>query len=86
MLTLGRERQFYNEYIELIKKPHAEALKGANIAAFAFGFSQGSIFLIYALAFYFGSRLIIWGTNSPGDVMSALFAVVFTAMYALLLM
>jgi hypothetical protein len=56
--------------------------QAANYAAFAFGFSQGSIFLIYALAFYFGAKLIVWGTNTPLEILSALFAVIFTAMYS----
>jgi ABC-type multidrug transport system fused ATPase/permease subunit len=85
VLTLGRERQFHDDYLELIKIPHSNALKAANAAAFFYGFSQGSIFLIYALAFYFGARLIVWGTNTPTEILSALFAVIFTAMYALYL-
>jgi ABC-type multidrug transport system fused ATPase/permease subunit len=82
VLTLGRERQFHDDYLEKIKIPHANALKAANYAAFAFGFSQGSIYFIYALAFYFGARLIVWGSNSPTEILSALFAVIFTAMSA----
>lgn len=82
VLTLGKEEEFNNAYEEQIKEPHRNAIKGANLAAFGFGFSQGAVFLIYALAFYYASRLIIWDLYKPVDVLKVMFAIIFTAMSA----
>jgi len=82
VLTLGKEKLFHQKYLDEIRLPHMQALKGANLASFGFGFSQGVIFMVYALAFYFGSRLIIWDRRTPEDVLKVMFAIIFTAMTA----
>jgi ATP-binding cassette subfamily B (MDR/TAP) protein 1 len=50
------------------------------------GLSQGVTFCIlfssYAIAFYFGSWLIIWNWANPGDVISVFFSVLIGAMQA----
>ncbi|KAJ3207855.1 Multidrug resistance protein 1 [Clydaea vesicula] len=82
VLTLTKESEFLKQYYAAIELPHQNAIKGAVLSSFAFGFSQGSIFLIYALAFYYGSRIILWDIRGAEDVMKVMFSVIFTAMAA----
>lgn len=78
--ALAKEQVFLDQYFEKIKLPHAVAIKGALTSTFVFGFSQGVVFFIWSLSFYYGSRLVIWHINESGDVLKVLFAVIFAAM------
>jgi ATP-binding cassette subfamily B (MDR/TAP) protein 1 len=82
VIMLSKEQDFIKDYEEQIVYPHNVAIKGAYISSFAFGFSQGSIFFIYAVAFYYGSRLILWERSTSEDTLKVLFAIIFTAMSA----
>jgi ABC-type multidrug transport system fused ATPase/permease subunit len=91
--TLTKEQHFLNDYKKNIILPHKMTLKSAFVSSIGFGmyfylkellkgFSQGIMFFAYAIAFYYGSLLIIWGLYGPADVMKVIFAIIFTAMAA----
>lgn len=80
--TLTKEQHFIDIYKKNIEYPHKMTLKASFISAIGFGFSQGIMFFAYAIAYYYGSRLILWGLYGPGDVIKVIFAIIFTAMAA----
>ncbi|KAJ3317373.1 ATP-binding cassette, sub-B (MDR TAP), member 4 [Blyttiomyces sp. JEL0837] len=82
VMTLTKESMFLDAYKANIVEPHRIAVKGAFVAAIGFGIAQGFIFFAYALAFYAGSRLILNNTMSAPDVLTVMFAVIFTAVSA----
>lgn len=56
--ALTRENTFKELYHESIKLPHRIAVNGSVISAFGFGLSQCLLFLVYALAFWYGGQLV----------------------------
>ena len=56
ILALTREETFKTMYIEAIKVPHGIVIKGASIG---FAVSQGSLYFIWALSFWYGGQLIM---------------------------
>ena len=59
IVALTREETFKTMYIEAIKVPHRIAIKGSILTSFGFAASQGTIYLIWALSFWYGGQLII---------------------------
>ncbi|KAJ3172722.1 ATP-binding cassette, sub-B (MDR TAP), member 4 [Geranomyces variabilis] len=80
--TLTQEGAFLSQYSTLIEIPHKVVINGAFVSAIGFAGAESSIFLTYAVAFWYGSRLILHGTYVPQQIMTALFAVIFSAMAA----
>jgi ABC-type multidrug transport system fused ATPase/permease subunit len=76
--TLTQEDYFIQRYELATNKPHKTALKGAWVSSFGYGFSQGILFWSWAVAFFYGSKLIVWGLYIPGDILNAMFAIIFT--------
>jgi ABC-type bacteriocin/lantibiotic exporter with double-glycine peptidase domain len=56
--SLTRENTFKELYHDAIKSPHRIAVKGSAISALGFGLSQCLLFLVYALAFWYGGQLV----------------------------
>jgi ABC-type bacteriocin/lantibiotic exporter with double-glycine peptidase domain len=56
--SLTREDTFKELYHEAIKLPHRIAVNGSAVSALGFGLSQCLLFLVYALAFWYGGQLV----------------------------
>ena len=56
--SLGREQTMHDRFMGHLQGPYKSALKKGQIAGFAFGFSQGCIYFVYAAAFVLGAYLI----------------------------
>ncbi|KAJ3006380.1 Multidrug resistance protein 1 [Thoreauomyces humboldtii] len=80
--TLTQEDTFIQQYADLIEIPHQVVVRGAWVSSAGFASTESAVFLTYAVAFYYGSRLIINGTYGGTPVMKAMFAVIFAAMGA----
>ncbi|KAJ3111272.1 tRNA N6-adenosine threonylcarbamoyltransferase [Phlyctochytrium bullatum] len=80
--TLGQEPRFLHTYTTALRVPHSYAVRGAWISAIGFGVSQGFIFFAYAIAFYAGSSLMQARTMTPKNVVTVIFAVIYTAVAA----
>ncbi|KAI8898553.1 P-loop containing nucleoside triphosphate hydrolase protein [Globomyces pollinis-pini] len=80
IVTLTKERHFFQSFSEKLIIPHEITIKGAIISSFAFGFSQSILHFAWAASFYYGSRLVSWGLYDTGAVFRAIFAIIFTAM------
>lgn len=75
--AISREQTFIELYKDKLAFPHHEAIKGAFLSSVGYGSSQALIFLVYSLAFFVGSRLILNGTYQVDQMFRVLFAVVF---------
>ncbi|KAI9099534.1 P-loop containing nucleoside triphosphate hydrolase protein [Phlyctochytrium arcticum] len=80
--TLTQEGAFHGMYVDQIQVPHRMVVRGAFISSIGFASAEASIFLTYAVAFYYGSRLILWNTYSIEQVMITMFSIIFAAMAA----
>jgi ABC-type bacteriocin/lantibiotic exporter with double-glycine peptidase domain len=80
IMVLSKEAYFFSEYRKKTETPHAIAVRGAFISSFGYAFSQGSFNWCYALAFYYGSRLLVWQLYSSKDVLVVMFSVIFSSM------
>ncbi|CAG8574146.1 4069_t:CDS:1 [Paraglomus brasilianum] len=78
--ALTREDTFKELYNSAILEPHRIAVKGNYISSLGFGLSQGLLFFVWALAFWYGSRLMGKFEYTQEQTLRALFAVVFSAM------
>ncbi|XP_077979293.1 ATP-dependent translocase ABCB1-like [Glandiceps talaboti] len=56
--SLTKESKFYELYCDLLYPPHKASLKKAHIYGLTFGFAQGMIYLVHAVAFRFGAWMI----------------------------
>jgi ATP-binding cassette subfamily B (MDR/TAP) protein 1 len=77
ILTLTKETHFTSKYAERSAVPHAAAVKGGFIAAVGFGFSQCVQYFSFALALWYGTKMVIDGKITPLQVMSVIFAIIF---------
>jgi hypothetical protein len=57
--ALTREETFKTMYNEAIKEPHKIAVKGSILSSFGFAGSQGSLYFIWSLAFWYGGQLVM---------------------------
>jgi ATP-binding cassette subfamily B (MDR/TAP) protein 1 len=72
----GKISDYYNE---LIMSGKQNIVKSSFIAGLSFGFSQFVIFITYAVVFYCGGRFIMAGTLTFGNMMKAMFSILFAA-------
>lgn len=68
--------QFYDEVILCGKD---NIFKSSFITGLSFGFSQFIIFITYAVVFYSGGNFILEGSLEFGDIMKAMFSILFAA-------
>ncbi|KAI8916340.1 P-loop containing nucleoside triphosphate hydrolase protein [Gorgonomyces haynaldii] len=80
--TLGQEKTFYNNFVKKCQSPHKITIRGAQLSAIGFSFSQAVPFLSWALAFWYGSLLLKWGLYTSKPILNTMFAIIFTAMAA----
>jgi len=63
-------------YDEHLSVPNKLGKKKGITAGLGFGFSQGIMFAVYSVAFFYGSRLMVYDDYSFPDVISVFFAIV----------
>ncbi|CAB4481222.1 uncharacterized protein OCT59_003157 [Rhizophagus irregularis] len=78
--ALTREETFKTMYADAIREPHKIAIKGCILSSVGFGCSQGSLYFIWSLAFWYGGQLVMSGEYNVQQMLRVLFAVVFSAM------
>ncbi|KAG9292637.1 hypothetical protein G9A89_007009 [Geosiphon pyriformis] len=77
--ALSREETFNRLYEESIAGPHKIAVRGIFVSSIGFGLSQGLQFCVWALAFWYGGKLLGDGEYQLKKMLNVLFAVIFTA-------
>ncbi|XP_008178172.1 multidrug resistance protein 1A isoform X2 [Acyrthosiphon pisum] len=77
--SLGKEEKFVELYHKSLKVPNKEAKKQAYIYAALFALSQSITYFLYAVAFKYGSYLVLQGEMSPSAVYRVFFALSFSA-------
>nr|KAG5714212.1 hypothetical protein BaRGS_018429 [Batillaria attramentaria] len=80
VVSLGKEVTMHDRFMGHLETPYKGAMKKAHIVGFAFGFSQGCIYFVYAAAFTLGAYLIQEQEMQFEDVFLVFGALVFTAM------
>ncbi|GBB93060.1 hypothetical protein RclHR1_02100009 [Rhizophagus clarus] len=80
--SLTREDTFKGLYDKSIKFPHRIAVRGSMVSSLGFGLSQCLLFLVYALAFWYGGQLVASQEYTQPQMMKVLFAVIFCVMAA----
>ncbi|XP_076438765.1 ATP-dependent translocase ABCB1-like [Babylonia areolata] len=80
VVALGREITMHERFMEHLRGPYNAALKKGHIVGFAFGFSQGCIYFVYASTFVMGAHLIEESEMTFEDVFLVFGAIVFGAM------
>ena len=76
----GLDDQMVSLYAEAQAGPVATQLKKANTMGIGYAFGQAMFLLLYALAFWYGGRLVDHHETVPGAVFKCFFAVVFLGM------
>nr|CAG8573010.1 5899_t:CDS:10 [Entrophospora candida] len=64
---------------QTLEEPHKIAIRGSTLVGFGFGASQGFVYFIWSLAFWYGSRLIISGEYTTQSMLRVLFVVIFSS-------
>ncbi|KAL2917729.1 hypothetical protein HK105_202602 [Polyrhizophydium stewartii] len=80
LLMLTQEMTFYRRFLDQIRTPHRLAVRGSIISSVGFAFSQAVMFWAWSVAFFYGSRLIVWGLYDSQAIMRVMFSIIFTAM------
>ncbi|KAJ2078205.1 hypothetical protein H4R24_004634 [Coemansia sp. RSA 988] len=78
--TLTREHSFIAQFRANSQAPYRQALRNHFIASIGYGFAQSTMFLVYCLAFFVGSRFILEGFIDTEAMFSVMYAIVFAAM------
>ncbi|XP_076438744.1 ATP-dependent translocase ABCB1-like [Babylonia areolata] len=79
VVALGREVTMQERFMEHLRGPYNATLKKGHIVGFAFGFSQGWLYFVYASAFMLGAYLIEESEMTFDDVFLVFGAIVFGA-------
>lgn len=67
-------------YCRLLKEPTQTSARRAQVSGLGFGFSQGAMFLTYALSFWYGGKQVSTGDMKFEDVFKVFFAVLLMAL------
>ncbi|KAI0212568.1 ATP-dependent translocase ABCB1 [Lamellibrachia satsuma] len=78
--SLSKEAHFVKEYQKLTDVPYKQSLKKAHLIGIAFSFSQALVYIVHAVAFYFGAWLVEHRGLQFVDVFKVFGAIVFGAM------
>ncbi|KAL1923211.1 uncharacterized protein VTP21DRAFT_9587 [Calcarisporiella thermophila] len=78
--SLGVEGVFEGKYIEANAEPHRISLQKAYLASLGYAISQGFQFFVFALGFYVGIQFIRAGDMDYLQLLTTMFAVIFSAM------
>ncbi|ORY03698.1 multidrug resistance protein [Basidiobolus meristosporus CBS 931.73] len=79
LASLAREETFYRIFEGRNSLAHKIAVRGALVSSLATAFSNGTLFLVYALAFWYGSQLVKASEYDVQMLMQVVFAVVLSA-------
>ncbi|XP_050546689.1 ATP-dependent translocase ABCB1-like [Daktulosphaira vitifoliae] len=77
--SLGKEKTFSKLYLESLQVPYKEAKKQVYWYAMLFALSQSVTYLLYAIAFKYGSYLVLKKEMTPSAVYRVFFALSFSA-------
>ncbi|KAJ1970925.1 hypothetical protein H4R34_005905, partial [Dimargaris verticillata] len=77
--ALCRERMFVRMFRHSNEAPHQVAVRGVVVNSLGSAFAQSQMFLIMIIAFYYGSRLVIWGVISFEGMLQVSYSVIFIA-------
>ncbi|ORY03697.1 ATP-binding cassette sub-family B member 5 [Basidiobolus meristosporus CBS 931.73] len=77
--SLAREDTFQQLFEERNAPAHKTAVRGAVVSSLGTGFSNGSVYLVYALTFWYGAQLIKSGEYTAAKMNQVMFAVIFSA-------
>ncbi|KAJ1990392.1 hypothetical protein H4R33_001718 [Dimargaris cristalligena] len=77
--TLCRERMFIEMFNRSNDQPHRDTIHGAIVDSLGSSLSQSQMFLMMIITFYYGSRLVLWGTYTVTDMLQVIYAIVFAA-------
>ncbi|KAJ2833707.1 hypothetical protein GGI24_000740 [Coemansia furcata] len=77
--SLTREHTFITQFKDNSVGPYRKAIKNHYIGSVGYGFAQATMFLVYCLAFFIGSRFILSGFITITDMLSVIYAIVFSA-------
>ena len=80
VLSVNQEDAFMKDYSLALEVPLKAAVRNAHISGAAFGFGELNVFLVWALAFYYGAKLVSWGLSTFNDMMRATSAIIFSSM------
>ncbi|PFH36114.1 ABC transporter transmembrane region domain-containing protein [Besnoitia besnoiti] len=77
--TFGLEQRIKEKYRHAVQKDVRRMWRSALSVGVMWGFSQGSQFLVNALALWYGGKLVADGSTEATTMMQTLFALVFAA-------
>ncbi|KAJ2716952.1 hypothetical protein H4R19_000304 [Coemansia spiralis] len=77
--TLTREVTFVEQFRENSAEPYRRAIRNHVIGSFGYGFAQASMYLVYCLAFFVGSRFVLSNYIRVIDMLNVMYAIVFSA-------
>ncbi|KAJ1734921.1 hypothetical protein LPJ61_000821 [Coemansia biformis] len=77
--TLTREVTFITQFRENSADPYRRAIKNHVVGSLGYGFAQSTMFLVYCLAFFVGSRFVLSNYITVTDMFSVMYAIVFSA-------
>ncbi|KAI9291177.1 P-loop containing nucleoside triphosphate hydrolase protein, partial [Neoconidiobolus thromboides FSU 785] len=75
---LSKEKVFLEDYENLVAKAHISTLISIYKASFGYSFAMGAPFIIYSLAFWYGSTLVINKEYDFAQMFQVVISVVFT--------
>lgn len=82
VLTLTQESRIIEAFKNHCDSPHSFTVKGAIYSSLGFALSQGVPLFAWAVSFFYGSRLIVWGLYGSQAIVQSMFAVIFSSMTA----
>ncbi|KAJ2645111.1 hypothetical protein GGF44_000176 [Coemansia sp. RSA 1694] len=77
--SLTREHTFIQQFRDNSVDPYRHAIKNHYIGCVGYGFAQSTMFLVYCLAFFVGSRFILSGYIDVEIMFNVIYAIVFSA-------
>ncbi|KAJ2479791.1 hypothetical protein IWW56_002852 [Coemansia sp. RSA 2131] len=77
--SLTREHTFIAQFRENSAGPYKQALRNHAVGSVGYGFAQSTMFLVYCLAFFVGSRFVLDGYFGVEQMFNVMYAIVFSA-------
>ncbi|KAJ2718505.1 hypothetical protein GGI07_005726 [Coemansia sp. Benny D115] len=77
--TLTREHTFIEQFRSNSVEPYRKAIRNHYTGSISYGFAQSTMFLVYCLAFFVGSRFILSGYIDVQIMFNVMYSIVFSA-------
>ncbi|KAJ2497355.1 hypothetical protein GGH96_005164 [Coemansia sp. RSA 1972] len=77
--SLTREHTFIAQFRENSAGPYKQALRNHAVGSVGYGFAQSTMFLVYCLAFFVGSRFVLSEYLNVEEMFNVMYAIVFSA-------